>query len=157
MQVEFAGEAARRAKPITRRAPGRVSVFERPPDVAHSWPTVDSKQFDPPERVVVDGADHQFAATSMPQHVRRKLRRHNRGVLRQHLRHQGHLRQHAYPTPGCAYMGLISNRADELRFVVYNAQAARQRVIVTRVPSPTRDSISNSFTSRRAPESPSPN
>src|SRR4029434_5981764 len=92
VEIELGGQPARGSKARARRAPRRMSVLERPPNVAHAGTMVDGQQLESLERVVADGLDHQVAAITVPQHVRRELGCHDGSVFRQYLGHRSRLR-----------------------------------------------------------------
>jgi hypothetical protein len=145
LDVEGRRQASHRAEPRAAAARGRISVREASLDVDDAGPLVQGEDLD----AVREPADEQLAALRVLEEVGRELGDHERqdpGGRRVHVPHQG-----GRPAPGVGDVALVPDRQREVR-----GHHDLHRVIVTRVPWPTVETISNSLESFLAPLSPSP-
>src|SRR6185437_4914298 len=155
IHVKECGQAGDGAKSRARRARGRMAVPHACLDV-HSRAAVHGDEFYVGAELIVECLYQHLTPTGMLDQIRRQLR-----CDYSYATHLGDIKVvclgHALRNaPALADLAWFFDPYVRLRAAFEHANGHFQRVMTTRVPSPTVDSMWNSLTRRRAPVRPNP-
>ena len=142
-----------RSEPVAERAGRRVAVLTSADDVAHAGPSIDGQDFDAVSVAasidIADPTEHDFATRRVLRQIGSQLGHDERNLARTFVRKTRLVRDFKR---GPAGPGNLAGFVDGVR----RRDVYRHRTIVTRVPSPGRDSMKNSLERRFAPDRPRP-
>ena len=111
-------------------------------------PPIDRHQFNADIAAVVECLHEQLALLRVPQDIVRHLGGHDSHAANLGCVELVSLGEPLGDAADFPDLARVFDRSARLRSALHHADAHFQRVIVTRVPTPTVESISNSFTSR---------
>lgn len=136
------------AEAVPLRSRARKAVPQAGFDVCHAAPAIESEEFDAAPAAVLVGAEQDFSAAAMLDEIGCKLSGNERNPTSIVEAEAVLLRDRRRLAPGLGDLARVGGG--------HGDHQAFQRVIVTLVPTPTCESMENSFDRRRAPPRPRP-
>src|SRR5882757_6441257 len=153
--IESARKPRDGAETAPRRTAGRIAVAQAGIDILDARALVDGYQLELRTRSVVEHLHQDLSPSGVTHYIRCQFRRDDTNPARAHLVEHVTVREPLRTPPAFPDITVVRHRYPRLRSEDDSTRHFH-RVTITRVPTPTVEFSSNSFTRRRAPVRPKP-